>query len=920
MIAKNDNDQLTRLIRRKSREQCLAFFAGISPAERRKFAKQAFGTLKRLDKEWMTYAPRERKPLFKKPLDEQMDNARVCVLATATPGELKKLGWRAIPKDGFIVNVVRDLKLDWVNQWVQDLSEAEPRTYSTIRLLYQAGLCDKPSGDGYVLGMIEGLPGWRIAPSALWEKDTPLAERIRKTPDIRDEDVWRLFEVEGGGDLSLSSFDKYIAKKIGGWTEALIELSNEGTLDRDRLLDESLNTLGKDFAQFRANWFSTFHEAMQPTLRERIARRDQYLRLLGSSIPPTVSFALKTALKLDKAGELPPADVMACIQPVLQARAKGTVISGLKLIAKAAKCSPELSEAACELASTALIHEAADVQKKALDLIDSLDGPTNQRVVAALSDYRSSVAPSLRSRLTAMTGTDESAQDLNLSDSHSAEEPVSAIKPILTFDELIQEFSRILEDPSQPLQIERVLDGLARLGASEHNDFDKLTGPLRKRSTAIIKQQPFDQLQFQLAHLAQSFAATNPLTDNTEFRFPDVDIAPYSKDKKRVHRSFEEVFVKRYADLLTQVQAKQHLPLLSAPSDSRGFVGAKALLSRYAEYSKTTTAPGPTDTALALMRLSPDERGSALTDFNPVDEYERAFAFALGADIASGETHWLWVAAAAARLPYANEPEISDRHGSGYPDAGTRARYSIEYRKTDYFTWLMLRVKPRIKSTVPSTFLAPMFHLTSAGDNSYGAVCGYHVNMIRWCSTIWPLNLEPFFSQGVSVFDHSQKLSNTPYAGFLEPMLQSHVKIEDMGCVLLALGLASSDPAVRSIALEAAITSIDENRLNNHSLHQAFILLLPSGHAPLGRWTKSLTELSGISTKHEMAVRDLIDNALRHDPTNPPRDIGGLVELFYELSIALDKPVTDSKTLGYLSGVTGGGKLKRFAKKLLTLS
>lgn len=918
MSARKDDDELVRLIRKKSQEKCLAFFAEKEPKERRQFAKLALQTMKEIDKEWLASYSSQQKPLFKKPLQDQLENAKVCVLATATPGELKKLGWRAIPKDGFVVEVIRNLQPDWVNQWVQDLSENEPRTYHSIRLLYDAGLCEKPTGEGYILGMIEGLPGWRIAPSALWDKETPLAERIRRTPDISDEDVWRLFEVEGGGDLSLSSFDKYVGgKKTGGWTGALVELSEDGTLSRDRLLDESLNALGRDFAQFRAGWFSRFHDALAPTLEERVVRRDQYLRLLGSSIPPTVSFALKAVLQLDKANELPPDEVMQCIEPVLHARAKGTVTSGLRLIANAVRRNPEISRDACKLAATALIHETADVQKKALDLIDSLGGANDPDVLSVLADYADGVAPSLMARLSDMLGDAKDKPTIEESDGEIVGEAIVDIDPIGSFEELIAEFLRVLEDASEPLAVERLLEGLARIGAQPSQDFDKFVGPLRKRSAAIIKRLPDDQLQYQIARLAYAFASSEKLSSEDTFRYPNADIAPYSQYRERERRSFEDTFLSRNIELLEQVRTGHRLPLLSAPTDSRGFIAAEALLNRYSAYKSKRVAPGPTDTALALMRLSPDNREEMLKALDPADEYERAFAFALGAEMSSGKTKWLWVAAAAARIPYADDEKIAKKYGFGYPDAGINARYSIAFEKTKYFTRLLMRVEPKIKGRVPPTFLTTMFHLTSAGDNSYGTVCGYHVNMIRWCSTIWPLNLEPFCSQGVLVFDHSQRLANSPYAGFLEPMLRSHTAIGQSGSVLVALGLASSDPAVKSVALDAAITSIEEERLDLEALRRAFVALIPSGHAPVGRWTKSLTELSRISTKHATVVRDILEGSLRHDPTRPPRDIGGLIELLFELSVSLDSPLSDAKAIDYLRAVKGGGKLKRFADELI---
>ena len=122
---------------------------------------------------------------------------------------------------------------------------------------------------------------------------------------------------------------------------------------------------------------------------------------------------------------------------------------------------------------------------------------------------------------------------------------------------------------------------------------------------------------------------------------------------------------------------------------------------------------------------------------------------------------------------------------------------------------------------------------------------------------------------------------------------------------------------MKTDTLEAAIASIDEDRLDLEAMRETLVALIPSGHAPVGRWTKSLTELSGVTTKHAKVVRDLIEGSLRSDPSKPPRDIGGLIELLYELSVALDAPVGDEESLKYLRSVTGGGKLKRFAGKLL---
>ena len=81
-------------------------------------------------------------------------------------------------------------------------------------------------------------------------------------------------------------------------------------------------------------------------------------------------------------------------------------------------------------------------------------------------------------------------------------------------------------------------------------------------------------------------------------------------------------------------------------------------------------------------------------------------------------------------------------------------------------------------------------------------------------------------------------------------------------------------------------------------MQRALAALIPSGQVTVSRWTRALGEISSQSRQHAEFVRDLIAGSLRHDPASPPRDIGGLVELLYELSVLTKTPVTDADRVG----------------------
>ncbi len=925
MSSSPDAKKLSKLIDNKSKKACLAFLAKLEPKRRRALAGSALQKVRDAETAYFEKSHSSIKSIFGNSAREVYENARICFYATASLSEIRKQGSRASPNYGSMLGIAQAVNPEWIGDWVNLMAEEDPRMYGDIRMLYEAGFVDKPGGDAYILGMISTVGGW-FRSASLWPKEMSLSDRIRANPDIRDHDVWRLFEIEGNGEFSLASFDKYIGGKktqSGGtknrsWADALKDLSEDGTLSRTRLLDASLDALDRDFAQFRAGWFSRFHEHMAPTLDERKQRRERYLKLLGSTIAPTVSFALKSVVKIDKAKALPPNQLLEHIRPVFQARAKGTVITALRLLGNAATREPDLSASIALVAVDALIHESSDVQHKTLELVESLYPEPEPDLARVLSDYADSIAPSLKERFNQLAGEAVPSIDTEYVFETQTTEP-EGIEPVQSFDEFHKAFLQTIEDPGDPLDVERMLDGLARYGNTKPDNFDKVIGPLRKRARAIVKTQPWDSLRNQLACLALVYTTSDDMDDYCEGK-GCYSLAPPC--------SFENAFFRRNVQLLKQLKNNVQLPLLSAPTDRRGFVAASSLVARYALYKDNGVVPGDYDIVLALMRLAPEGRDSILADLESETEYEKAIGYALGADVKVGETGWLWVAAAAARLPYEIQPEVAKKHGYGLPDAGVKASYSYHHYETYTIEFFKVLVSPAVKDLPSDLYLASLFHLhaTQAMNKGsgqvtqdatwYWQVCGAHVNMLRWSSTVWPLNLEPFFNAGESNFSIEEPVANTPVRAVFEPMLESHVVLGKVGATRLTLGLVAKDTAVSRLALDALVTSIEQDRVKLNDMQQALVTLLPN-YAPVGRWTRALKEVAVVSEKHMLFIRDLIERSLRHDPTQSPRGLAGLVELLYEYSIATNKPVTDEKTLAYLRGVTGSGKLKQFARKLL---
>lgn len=66
-------------------------------------------------------------------------------------------------------------------------------------------------------------------------------------------------------------------------------LSEQGRLDRDRLLDACLDAFLRDFPPNRVGWYASLHDRMAPTIGETDTRAGKYLALLATNAKHGVS-------------------------------------------------------------------------------------------------------------------------------------------------------------------------------------------------------------------------------------------------------------------------------------------------------------------------------------------------------------------------------------------------------------------------------------------------------------------------------------------------------------------------------------------------------------------------------------------------------------------------------------------------------
>lgn len=787
---------------------------------------------------------------FKEGSDAQRAAAATALLAVATAAELT--GRQEMPRLGDPDSVLRLVAIvtpPWLDApGLERLVDGECISWVTVERLVVARLCEWPRSPKLIEMLVQddGFFG-RV----------PLLDRLREHPRLFDDGVlYRLFEVEGGTQSSLAAVDKY---RANDWASTLETLSRTGELERRRLLDGSLDALERDFAQFRAGWFSRFHDRLRLTDEERWARRERYLRLLASSIPPTVSWALGVVEKLDRKGAYEAAALVSALAAPLEARAKGTARRAARLLARSVERSPRHAAVAAELAIRALEHPDVDVQSTLLDLVDRLlpqAGQARDALSRALVEQRDLLAPSLRVRLALdrpVESVDELPRDEAASDPY---DDAYRLEGVLDVEGALDAVAFALEHPDDAIAQELALDAVARFPAPG-GDWQRLSGPLRSRASKLCRDYTlFDHpLRYGLALLATSWTGG-------------------ARPEWAEHGTATSFYLARLSRLEERMRRGSALPLLSTPTHRGGHLALGAFEERLARWRDESEPLDPYDAVLALMRLPPAARaGGRLL----LGEHAEGKAFELAAT-ATSAVHRFRVA----RVPVSEHAGYYQVHAEPDPACPVAASLLAARR------WLM--------------------HEESGGGG----------HLVAFIATMDPHDLGPHFAMGARVCDF--QLDEPSFrAGALQVALQPWARLGTQGHWLLALALASRGVHASAVALDVAVDGIDQGRVEPAVLGDVLAALMTSGMLKAKRLAASLAEVAQVSSRHRDAVGEIVARALRGNPDDAPRDVASLLSLLYELLIESGQTLADAGARDWLLAARRGGKVAKLRKSLLAM-
>lgn len=849
--------------------------------------------------------------------DAVLEAARIALVWTITNVDaLNKYVWRSLPSDDDVaMEALAARPRSVVLAWITQLCEHTPRRWALARRAVREGLCARPETDGYVLGMVhEGhfrLSSWSKNKTPLFEED----------PALLDDDIWRIFEVEGNRDVSLTTTQRF-------WQKTLLDFVANGRLDRGRMLDATLGALARDFAQHKAGFYSRLHDALAPTPAERAARASAYLDLLASRIGPTVSLATRAVESLPDDVTLDtPSFARAAVSAARSARGQSTAIALLRLLGRRTE-EPEALEAVAAF----LEHPSVEVVDAAMAILEA--SAPSAALVSRVRAVASSIAASRRAHIskwladrggdapevaTPSKAKSSPAAKLDVSPADAKRaglaalekapaegpwprvtlddranpaprlDPSRVVAPIADVGELLAEAARALETPNDALLFERVLDGISRLGAPLSALPADATKPLAKRAAKVA-----ERIGHPAGDLVKGWLAG------------DLGAAHDARQGKYVNTNgFTE---RRVKNVLARVAKNVTQPLLAMPSTEAFFVDPRALADRVKHVGDVDVA----DAVTALLRLAPENRAPAAKLLAKVEgPIASAARHALGADGEEANEKYpaLFVAASAARD---GEPAV----------IRFRWKKTISSSAKDN-SWGTLEVD--FTPAPPKKLDADAYPLLLAmqGDAGNGAQFGGE-ELLRAMASVYPSDRRTLLAHGTERIAGNVSWSGAEWENhvFIELLLDPDVPLDDVGLRLLAIALNTKEARENALATDVLVAAIADGRVVGPELGAAMATFWDPVHdavkwsqrATSSRWAKTLAAVARTSALHAEVVRRTIEALFGAPPAAPSPDAHALLQLWLDLAVEADVAIPDPKVLAAY-----GGKAKKLAAQLTAL-
>lgn len=498
-----------------------------------------------------------------------------------------------------------------------------------------------------------------------------------------------------------------------------------------------------------------------------------------------------------------------------------------------------------------------------------------------------------------------------------------------------------LENIENPLEAERLLDGIARFGSVA--GVKELAGRAKKLRERLAAGGGEKGLLAQNGGLSAALSALLLTWLDGKHH----NGAAQRKDRESVAFSF---FISRIHDIRNMIEKKQSAPLLALPTHDYGWIDPDILVKRLEEAQKNGRIVRQADFMQALLRLAPDGRAAALDRLRDLPGHPaRVLRWALGAEDGpqpKDALHYdIWIAAARARNPEGDfqddfaglllddklpdsleHAKYSWRAGSGRieKDGETRLVPRIHVHIDPYISpdeagrvWdayqgesllagvaksLFRNTKKMILGDMPTDYRripsVTMHRILRDEDGGTGLTCGWAV---AWLAMLWPLNLDGYFTVGLRNIMNGINSGGTGADGaFLRPLFEFNRPWTEMSRVCLAAALLSPEGRRKNTAVAVLAEGICDGRADAAEFARIFARMNDGGWLKAADLQAALAAVAEQSLLHKVFICDFLQDFIIRAiemPEDAQHLFGFLADMMRETG-QLPKPALKDKLAG----------------------
>ena len=483
--------------------------------------------------------------------------------------------------------------------------------YELMAGLVRLSGCPVPTTDAYVRGWVEHIGNLR-------QLGNTLLDRLRMDPHLT-ELVDAVFATEDiGSPLEWAS-----TEGPNSWADALAQLATEDVLDRKRTVDACVARLLRGGSTLDNRVFLRVLKALALTREEERERIADWLALASDAVSMAASHAQSVLGSLALDGELTPRRLAEMSDAVLFRPEKKLVRAQLVLLGKVLARDASAADEVLRALAQAFGHEDADVQERALKLVErhlkKVHSPEVRAELAAAADQ---LTPALRARAVETLGAaPATAASLVYEEmlppapeaARLAPAPESAL-------ELAEELGVLLAAEGDVTVFERALDGLVRHAYRDRDALLEALGPVVARrwwagDAPGHGRRPDDH--FRRSH--HSFGSGSygldlllaTLLDKVRTVTLHEGVRRGHQGQECGHSALTRAFDARVWEVAYRLRAEPLPFLLSTPSWSTGLLEPDELVARLDAYRRLGARVSEADFAQALLRVRREDRGVA---------------------------------------------------------------------------------------------------------------------------------------------------------------------------------------------------------------------------------------------------------------------------------------------------------------------